>query len=168
MIIWFSNEQRILDCEEIKPVNPKGNQRWIFTRRTDAEAEAPILQPPDLKIWLIGKDLYSGKDWGQEEKGWQRIRWLDGITDSMDMSLSKLRKIVKDREASPAVVHGVTKSWTWLSDWTTTTKGFAWTFLIIRHTNESQIHKKMFNITNYQKNANKNHNEIDITSHLLK
>ena len=77
-----------LDCKEIQPVNPKGNQPWIFIGRTDAEAETPILWPPDAKRWLIGKDPDSGKDWGQEEKGmtederrgWQRMRWLDGIT----------------------------------------------------------------------------------------
>ena len=107
---------------KVKLVNPKGNEPWIFIGRTDAEAEAPILWLPDMKSWLTGKDPDAGKDWGQEEKGWQRVRWFHGITDSMDMSLSKLQEIAEDRGAWRAAVHGVTKNWTWLSDWTITSR----------------------------------------------
>ena len=110
-----------LDCKEIKPVNPKGNQSWIFIWRTDAEAETPVIWPLDEKSHSLGKTLVLGKIEHKRRRGQQRMRLLDSITKSRDVNLSKLWKMVEDRGAWHAAVHGVTKSQTWLSDWTATT-----------------------------------------------
>ena len=118
IVVLEKTLKSFLDCKEIKPVNPKRNQPWIFIARTDAEAL--ILWPPGAKSRLIGKDPDAGKDWGQKVKGWQRMRELDSLTDSMDKNLSKLWAIVEDRGTWHAAVHWVTKCWRWLSVWTTT------------------------------------------------
>ena len=113
-----------LDSKKTKPINPRGNQPWIFTGRADAEAEVPIFRPLIRRADSLESTLMPGRTEGKRRRGWQRMRLLDSITDSMHMNLSKLQEIVKDKKAWRATVHGITKSCSPLCNWTTTHVSF--------------------------------------------
>ena len=130
-----------------RSVNPKGNQHQILTGRTDAKTEALLLCNSNAKSQLNGKTVMLGKVEGQRRKGWQRMRWLDSITNTIDMSLSKLQETVKDRRAWHGV-RGVAKIWTWLKGWKTTNKDSKIRWLLQSSTQETQGKIQSLNINN--------------------
>ena len=119
-VVLEKTPENPLDCKEIQPVHPKGNQSWIFIGRTSLKLKLQYFGHRMRRADSLEKILMLGKIEGRRRRGWQRMKWLDGVTDSMDMGLSKLQEMVKEREAWHATVHGVAKSQTHLRDWTTT------------------------------------------------
>ena len=120
-VVLKKTPQSPLESKEIKPVNLKGDGPWIFTGRTHAEAEAPVLWSCDVNRRLIGKSLMLGKFEYRRRRGHQRMRWMERITNAMNINLGKFQEMMRERESCCATVHGITKSQTWLGNWTTTT-----------------------------------------------
>ena len=134
-VVFEKTLESPLDCKEIQPVHPKGNQSWIFTGRTDTEAEIPILWPPDAKNWLTEKTLMLGKIEGGRKRGLQRMRWFSGITESMDMSVSKLWEMVI---GMPGVLQSMRLEESDMTEWLNGTEQF--TLPQTRHQTSFSIH----------------------------